>query len=213
MTAREYIVSVLKRYPVRGWRRLKRRWANRRKRIFRWGKLKEFAYDKYRKALRRGHKVRAGIWLRRHRGAKKKYRYLVAQKAAAEASGYDAGSHTSAWDGRRVAAWMRGDEPGPNGNKIDWLQKIEDAGWDGQLYSGWRSPEYSESLCYNICGAPSCSGLCAGRASNHSQTGPPNWGAIDVANWSQFAACNAKVNGPFKNNLPYDRPHRSYTGN
>lgn len=112
----------------------------------------------------------------------------------------------------RVAAWMVGAASGPDGQKRDWLHELQRHGWDGELYSGWRDPVYSESLCFNICNRPSCPGLCAGRASNHSQVGPPNWGAIDVKSYVAFAQACAKINAPFTNHLPADLPHRSYTG-
>lgn len=210
MTAREFISKVLREKPRDGWRWLMWRWT-RVKPLRRFWALKEYSWRKYNNARRKDRRRRAARWLDRHRKAKAKY-YETKAKLSGADSGYDASTHTSAWDGYRVAAWMRGDEPGPSGNKVDWLQKIKNEGWNGELYSGWRSPEYSESLCYNICDAPSCPGLCAGRSSNHSQTGPPNWGAIDVQDWADFQACNNNVHGPFKNNLPYDRPHRSWTG-
>ncbi len=117
------------------------------------------------------------------------------------------------WKGYQVAGWMVGVNKGPDGTVTNWLQLLVNTGlWAGDLYSGFRDPEYSESLCYAMCGAPSCSGTCAGKASNHSQTGPPNWGAIDVVNYIGFRAAVAKVGAPFRNNLPYDTPHHSYTG-
>lgn len=58
-------------------------------------------------------------------------------------------------------------------------------GWRGVLTSGWRSPEYSESLCENMCGNPTCPGRCAGRGSRHSQT-PWQNGAIDVTDPWKF---------------------------
>lgn len=112
----------------------------------------------------------------------------------------------------RVAAWMVGAAVGPDGQKRDWLHELQRHGWPGELYSAFREPAYSRGLCENMCGAPSCPGLCAGEASNHSQVGPPNWGAIDVKEYEKFARACAAINAPFRNNLPADRPHRSYTG-
>ena len=41
------------------------------------------------------------------------------------------------FDGKPCAAWIAAD-----------LRKIRSMGWDGYLLSGYRTPEYSESLCY-----------------------------------------------------------------
>lgn len=119
---------------------------------------------------------------------------------------------TAAWRGFRVAAWMVGVTIGPDGTKTNWLQRSVDKGWSGGLYSGWRDPIYSESLCQNMCGAPSCPGMCAGRASNHSQTGSPNWGAIDVQDYDNFGRIQREIGSPLRNDLPADRPHYSTTG-
>jgi hypothetical protein len=93
-----------------------------------------------------------------------------------------------------------------------WLDKARDAGWGGYLVSGYRTPEYSRQLCYNMCGAPSCPGRCAGMASNHAKTtyGGP---AADV---SDYYTCEAKldqVGAPYWNNLPIDPVHMSRSGN
>ena len=112
----------------------------------------------------------------------------------------------------RVAGWMVGAATGPDGQKRNWLKELRQHGWPGELYSGFRDPAYSESLCLNMCGRPSCPGMCAGRASNHSQVGPPNWGAIDVKEYIAFGRACEAIGAPFRNNLPADRPHRSFTG-
>jgi hypothetical protein len=112
----------------------------------------------------------------------------------------------------RVAAWMVGKAVGPDGTRTNWLKKARDKGWSGELYSGFRDPAYSESLCFQICNAPSCSGTCAGRASNHSQTGPPNWGAIDVQDYERFGRICREIGSPLHNALPNDHPHYSATG-
>lgn len=100
-----------------------------------------------------------------------------------------------------IAAWM-----------VPWLDKSRAAGWTGVLVSGYRSPEYSESLCYNICDHPSCPGLCAGRSSNHTLYSYPN-GAIDVSDYYNFAAIQNRIGSPLWNNLPSDRVHFSTSGN
>lgn len=58
-----------------------------------------------------------------------------------------------------------------------WARKH---GWKGVVTSGYRSPTYSRSLCYAMCGAPSCPGRCAGIASNHVRA------AIDVSDYVTF---------------------------
>jgi hypothetical protein len=119
----------------------------------------------------------------------------------------------SDWKGFKVASWMVGERVGPDGQTVNWLQKSVDAGWDGDLNSAWRSPAYSESLCLNMCGAPSCPNRCAGKTSNHSQVGPPNWGAVDVQDYARFGGIQAKIGSPLKNLLGTDDPvHFSFTG-
>lgn len=78
------------------------------------------------------------------------------------------------FDGRPVANWL-----------IPYLTWAREHGWRGTLTSGWRDPVYSEHLCYVMCGAPSCSGKCAGRSSNHSGSSKPR-GAIDVSDYYTF---------------------------
>ena len=128
---------------------------------------------------------------------------------------------TAKWkDGTRVAAWMVGAAVGPDGRKVNWLERYVDEGWDGNLTSGYRSPEYSESLCFNMCDAPSCPGKCAGRNSNHSGADGPgakgndSWGAIDVApQYVKFEAIGVEINSPLINRLDYRDPvHFSVTG-
>jgi hypothetical protein len=119
------------------------------------------------------------------------------------------------FDGRSVAPWMVGLAPGPDGKRVNWLQKSRDAGWDGGVVSGVRTPEYSESLCWAMCGAPSCSGTCAGRSSNHNCTGncPYPTGAIDVSDYIRFAQIQIAIGSPLRNRLPNDRVHFSVSGN
>lgn len=75
---------------------------------------------------------------------------------------------------------------------IPYMQWARAHDWQGHLVSGYRTPPYSESLCYAMCGAPKCSGRCAGRSSRHSQT-TLYGGAIDVSDYAKFkqlmAAC------------------------
>ena len=94
-----------------------------------------------------------------------------------------------------------------------WLQEARNDGWAGVLVSGYRTPEYSEQLCYNMCRAPSCSGMCAGRSSNHAKTSYPG-PAIDVSEYVDFEAKMTKLGSPLKNTLDYRDPvHFSQAGN
>jgi hypothetical protein len=82
--------------------------------------------------------------------------------------------------------------------------------WKGYLTSGFRTPEYSRSLCYAMCGASRCSGRCAGDASNHVR------GAIDVTDYNTFESLmpHSPFNPKYKNTLDWRDPvHFSATGN
>lgn len=107
------------------------------------------------------------------------------------------------FDGKPCAKWMV--------PYLEWAR--EHGGWKGRLESGFRDPEYSEHLCYQRCGAPSCPGTCAGRSSNHCGDEAPH-GAIDVTQYVQFAEAMKRC--PLKpkiyNDLPNDRVHFSATG-
>lgn len=106
-------------------------------------------------------------------------------------------------DGKPVAAWI-----------AYYVLKARQEGlWDGYVVSGYRSPEYSESICYEMCGAPTCSGRCAGRFSEHSQNIKPR-GAVDVdlAHRDEFARAMVKLRAPLKNLLPADPNHFSNSG-
>lgn len=94
-----------------------------------------------------------------------------------------------------------------------WLFESRKAGWTGVLVSGYRTPEYSESLCYNMCGAPSCPGMCAGKSSNHARTTYPG-PAVDVSEYTQFESIQYQIHSPLKNTLDYRDPvHFSQAGN
>lgn len=104
---------------------------------------------------------------------------------------------------KRVPSWM-----------IPFLDASVKAGWSGIISSGVRTPASSIAACYGICGAPSCSGTCAGATSNHNFTedqGYPN-GAIDVTDFGNFGAIQHKIGSPLKNDLPADLVHFSVTG-
>lgn len=180
------------RHAKRPFRRL-RRWA-REKPLRRFYALRKFAYQKYLKARRRGRKLRAAFWLERHRAYKRKLEWFR-ENAQQPTSG------VGTFDGKPCANWI-----------IPWLEKSRRAGWDGYLVSGWRDPDYSEQLCYAMCGAPSCPGRCAGRSSNHSGSEYPA-GAVDVSDFYNFGAIQKRIGSPLINDLgPADPVHFSISG-
>lgn len=110
------------------------------------------------------------------------------------------------FDGHPCAGWI-----------ADCLQKARDHGWGGVLVSGFRTPEYSESLCFAMCGAPSCPGRCAGRATNHacpsSYTCKKYEGAADVSDYIRFGQVCRELGLPLQNALPSTDPvHYSNSG-
>lgn len=92
-----------------------------------------------------------------------------------------------------------------------WLWLSRQHGWVGSLVSGYRTPEYSESLCYAMCGAPSCPGRCAGRATNHAKTTYPG-PAVDVSDYGNFERIQFEIGSPLRNDLPIDPVHFSPSG-
>jgi peptidoglycan hydrolase-like protein with peptidoglycan-binding domain len=95
------------------------------------------------------------------------------QRKAAKAS-MEPRNGVATFDGKPVAAWLK-----------PYLVWARNNGWQGTLNSGWRDPAYSEQLCRNMCGAPSCPGRCAGRTSNHAGSVRPA-GAVDVSDYARF---------------------------
>jgi hypothetical protein len=97
---------------------------------------------------------------------------------------------------------------------IPILQWCRNHGWHGRLVSGYRTPEYSEHLCYQMCGRPQCPGMCAGRATNHAYA-EPNRFACDVSDYWNFANVVARcpLNPHIYNRLSRDRVHFSPSGN
>lgn len=95
---------------------------------------------------------------------------------------------------------------------VPWLEKARKAGWDGTLTSGYRTPEYSESLCYAMCNQPSCPGRCAGKSSRHSQKNGD--GAIDATDYYNLGQIFKQIGAPFYNALGAADPvHFSRFGN
>lgn len=107
-------------------------------------------------------------------------------------------------DGKQVANWI-----------AKYVLEARKRGlWHGYVVSGYRSPEYSTSLCEAMCGAPTCPGRCAGATSNHSGLRYPR-GAVDVdlAHRDEFARAMVTLGAPLKNALPNDPNHFSAYGN
>lgn len=88
-------------------------------------------------------------------------------------------------------------------------------GWAGRLVSGFRDPNYSQSLCYGMCGQPSCPGTCAGLGSNHVGKTEERF-ALDVSDYVKFGQLMARPDAPQNprifNDLPNDRVHFSPNG-
>ena len=110
---------------------------------------------------------------------------------------------TTVVDDKPVASWIAAH-----------VLRVRAAGiWNGVAISGWRDPDYSEQLCFQICGARTCPGRCAGRSSSHSQTVNPN-GAVDVSDPATFGAECRRLGIPLRNALAGsgDPWHYSTTG-
>lgn len=93
------------------------------------------------------------------------------------------------------------------------LQWCREHGWQGKLVSGFRTPAYSEGLCLNMCGHPTCPGRCAGRSTNHSGNSPARF-AMDVSDYIKFGevVAHCPLQPHVHNALPNDRVHFSPTG-
>jgi hypothetical protein len=110
--------------------------------------------------------------------------------------------HGLVWfDGKQISAWI-----------APILHAARAAGVVFVVISGYRTPAYSESLCYRICGRPSCSGTCAGRNTNHARIEWPG-GAVDVLGaWALEQWLQRHPSRLKGYHLPRDRPHFSGTG-
>jgi hypothetical protein len=98
---------------------------------------------------------------------------------------------------------------------IPWLDKSDANGWNGVVVSGVRTPAYSQQLCYNMCGAPTCPGRCAGIYSNHNMTASQGYpyGALDVSDYYTFERVQWAIGSPLKNSLcAADPVHFSVSG-
>lgn len=190
-------------------------WARKperaKRRVKRWRALAEFAQAQGRVNRAAGRLVKAKAWAEARTIYRKKFRFLkkrveARQETGDQESGVGFSNPAAVWNPyrRNIPAWM-----------VPWLEKSRAAGWTGVVVSGVRTPEYSESLCFNMCGAPSCPGRCAGRASNHNMTpdqGYP-YGALDVSDYYRFAAVQVDIGSPLRNALGAQDPvHFSVSG-
>jgi hypothetical protein len=106
-------------------------------------------------------------------------------------------------DGVKVCGWI-----------AEELQKARRYGWRGRVISGYRTPAYSEQLCYAMCGRPSCPGRCAGRATNHARGPEFPLGAVDVTLYWELQNICVKHGLRIHNGLPRTDPvHFSHAGN
>lgn len=121
------------------------------------------------------------------------------------------GAQYRTWlDGHEVPIWI-----------AEILIAARNAGaWKGVVISGVRTPQHSEELCLQMCGAPSCPGRCAGRSSNHAMpptgTGREYEGAVDVTDYVGLRNYCREHNLPLRGGgevLPADLPHFSHNGN
>jgi hypothetical protein len=91
--------------------------------------------------------------------------------------------------------------------------RIRSAGrWGGYVVSGYRTPAYSQSLCYGMCGRPMCPGRCAGVNTNHARKGGRN-GAVDLTDYLTFRSECWRLGSWLENHLPRDLVHFSDSGN
>lgn len=171
----------------------------------RWVALTEWARRKARRAPTRKEerewRERAQVY------AKKKRRWLERHHDSGEVP---SGTDFVTFDGHPVPRWIVEEALAP---------ARRSGVWTGTVISGYRTPEYSEQLCYGICGAPSCPGKCAGRSSNHccppSYRGVPYEGAVDVTQPASLQRWTRAHNNPIRGNgeaLPQDLVHFSRSG-
>jgi hypothetical protein len=156
------------------------KWAKVRDRIKRFSSLQQVARQKQEAARLRAGRLK---WKALRYRFKKKVEWLENNKDSEPSTASGVGT----FQGKQVANWI-----------IPWLVKSQQAGWRGYVVSGYRSPSYSTSLCYAMCGAPSCPGRCAGANSNHSGSSYPG-GAVDVTDYYNFASIQRRIGSPLRN--------------
>jgi len=122
-----------------------------------------------------------------------------------------AGGDWVMFDNEEVPKWM----------VEEALKPARESGvWNGEVFSGRRSPEHCEELCLDMCGAATCPGKCGGRSSNHcgpaSFKGDHGEGAVDVTDPDGLRTWCEAHGDPIRGGgavLPEDRPHFSRAGN
>jgi hypothetical protein len=208
---------VRRRKVVRALRRIRRRVAA----LVRWEKVRDritarrrHRYRTLRRLHGRNHPRTIGA-LRAYRKSRRKGRKVDHTQAVLRARATN------------KLEWLR-EHPAPldpdgdglvvlDGRQVDAkiareVLRIRAAGrWQGSVFSGYRTPQYSTSLCMGICGAPSCLGRCAGATSRHSQKNGN--GAVDLSDYLTFASECARLDSWLENHLPNDLPHFSDIGN
>ncbi len=177
-----------------------RNWAKQRERIHRFGSAAKWARQMQRAANTRKSALK---WKKIHNDFLAKVEWLETHKDPGPVP------NLMGFDGKQVPGWIG----------VILNDARRSGVWDGYVISGYRSPSYSTSLCYAICGAPSCSGRCAGAASNHacppSGTGVPHEGAVDVSDPAGLQSYCRAHGLPLHGNgemLSLDHPHFSYSG-
>jgi len=169
---------------------------------------KSFAVDRFHAAKKNG--WNASQWWKAIQATDKKIKWL---NQHIDPKPQPDGDHFMTFDGRVVPEWIG--------------QILQEARNDGVYFvviSGYRTPEYSQSLCCHMCGAcamgTTCPGRCAGIYSNHacppSHTGVEFEGAVDVSpGYGALESWCRRNNKPLYGGgyaLPSDLPHFSHTG-
>lgn len=175
----------------------------KRRDLHRWPNESWLHYHRRKRLLRKKRanrrKIYEGLDARVERAADRRQERREAKKG--DRNPYDAhGGDVVSFDGHQVVEWIAHD-----------LFAMRQHGWNGVVVSGYRTPEYSESLCYSMCGAPTCPGRCAGRGSKHAERGDGG-GAVDVTDYVNAERVAFAIGSRLHNDLPADLVHLSATG-
>jgi hypothetical protein len=181
-----------------------RRGNTKRGRYRRWRSAQWFAQGKMENPPPNYGPEKKAEWRERWNGCRKSYRRQkrkVYRRIHDNSDDVSGSGLVVTLDGKPCPSWL-----------AKWLLNQRQSGWDGVLVSGYRTPEYSQQLCYQICGAPSCPGRCAGLSSNH--TCRPSFkcydgeGAVDVSYYWQIR----EGSGAYNNLGSSDPVHFSRSG-
>jgi hypothetical protein len=187
-----------------------RRGDTKRARYRRWRSLQAWAKGRMENPPEGSSAEEKAKWRARWNGIRKIYRrkkIQVLKRILADDQVDNPSWGTRIMDGKAVPNWI-----------ADILQDCRDNGWPGIVISGFRDPDFSEQLCFDMCGHPTCPGTCGGRFSNHAC--PPSGdcvdgeGATDNSEWGTLDSVLQRRGhwDRLKNDLPNDRPHHSRTG-